>query len=111
MNQCINCRNTPLFILSFADDYSNRFCKNCILEFANETEMYGIETIDCQHCYNFDYEFRFKKCKTCDVKYCLDCRNYHILIHYEKCNEKFKQDLGPIIEELICKKCFPKYFK
>ena len=103
MRQCINCKKSPLFILSFTTDYLNRFCKNCILDFADEMALCGTNIIDCHHCYNFDYEFRFKLCKMCNVKYCFNCRNYHIMFHYEKCNNKFKQDITPILEEFICK--------
>ena len=102
-NQCINCRGTPLFLLSFSDERLNRFCKDCILLFANESEMCGIDVIECCHCYDFDYEYRFKRCKECNLNFCIDCRNYHIYLHYIECNKKFKQDLSPIIEELISK--------
>ncbi len=93
------CQKTPLFTLSFL----NRFCKDCILLFADELELCGMNIIECHYCYHFNYEYRFKKCKECNLKYCFDCRNYHILIHYEKCNEKFKQERTPIFEEYICK--------
>lgn len=103
MNWCIRCGSSPLFILSFTDDHLNRFCKNCILDFADEMELCGTNVIECYYCYNLDYEYRFKLCKTCNLKYCFDCRNYHILWHYQICNEKFIQDITPILEDFISK--------
>ncbi len=43
MNHCINCGKSPLFQLAFKDeyfsDYVNRFCQDCIFEFANDDEL------------------------------------------------------------------------
>lgn len=103
MNHCIKCGSSPLFILSFTNEYVNRFCKNCILDFANEMELCGVNVIECNYCYYIDYEFNFKKCKICNLNFCLNCRNFHISMHYYLCNEKFKEDISLILEEYISK--------
>lgn len=103
MNFCIRCGSSPLFILSFTNDYLNRFCKNCILDFANELELCGTSVINCYYCYNFDYEFNFKTCLECNINFCFNCRSFHIASHYQSCNDKFKEDLTQILENFICK--------
>ena len=52
---------------------------------------------------NSEYDFMINMCKTCNVLFCRECINYHIFLHYKGCNEKFKQDISPITEELISK--------
>ena len=62
-----------------------------------------MNVVECYHCYSFDYEWKYKLCKICNVKYCFDDRNYHIMFHYERCNDKFKQGIIPILENFIFK--------
>ncbi len=103
MNCCIRCGSSQLFILSFTNNYLNRLCKNCILDFANEMDLCGTNVINCYYCYNFDYKYKFKKCIECNINFCLNCRSFHIASHYQVYNDKFKEDLTQLLEDFISK--------